>query len=98
MGLSIVFKTPAVAFLSILMIASEAGLVKAGPCQSYEAAYNLETMMREGFSLQEAKQSIIKDEYSDGSADCFTAIKNEISQAPYAFPLVYRSLYKTIRR
>ena len=49
MGLSIVFKTPAVAFLSILMIASEAGLVKAGPCQSYEAAYTLESLMREGF-------------------------------------------------
>ena len=98
MRLSFAFKLPGVALLSTLMIVSEAHFVKAGLCQSYEAAYNLESRMREGLSLKQAKESIIQDEYSDGSAECFASIKNEINQSPYAFPLVYRALYKRISR
>ena len=67
-------------------------------CQSYEAAYNLEARMREGMSLKQAKVSIVKDEYSDGSSSCFSEIKHEISRMPYAFPLVYEALYKRTRR
>ena len=72
--------------------------VQAGSCQSYEAAYNLEVRMREGFTLKQAKESVVQDEYSDGSAACFSAIKQEITQMPYAFPLVHHALYKRMRR
>ena len=68
------------------------------PCQSYEAAYNLEARMSEGMSLKQAKVSIVKDDYSDGSSSCFSAIKHEISRMPYAFPLVHEALYKRTRR
>ncbi|QNJ03127.1 hypothetical protein SynPROSU1_01527 [Synechococcus sp. PROS-U-1] len=54
--------------------------------------------MREGMSLKQAKVSIIKDDYSNGSSSCFSAIKHEISRMPYAFPLVYEALYKRTRR
>ena len=81
-----------------LMLFSDQSLVHAGPCQSYEAAYNLEAKLREGFSLEQAKESVIEQDYSDGSAACFSEIKQEIKQMPYAFPLVHRSLYKTTRR
>ena len=33
-----------------------------------------------------------------GSAACLAAIKNEINQMPYAFPLVNQALYKRARR
>ena len=81
-----------------LMLFSDQSLVHAGPCQSYEAAYSLEEKLREGFSLDQAKESVIEQEYSDGSAACFSKIKQEIKQMPYAFPLVHRALYKTTRR
>ena len=81
-----------------LMLFSDQSLVHAGPCQSYEAAYDLEAKLREGFSLEQAKESIIVQDYSDGSAACFSRIKQEIKQMPYAFPLVHRALYKTTRR
>ena len=81
-----------------LMLFSDQSLVHAGPCQSYEAAYNLEAKLREGFSLEQAKESVIEQDYSDGSAACFSKIKQEIKQMPYAFPLVHRALYKTTRR
>ena len=44
--------------------------------------------MRDGLTLKQAKASILDDGYTDGSAACFAAIKNEINQMPYAFPLV----------
>ena len=81
-----------------LMLFSDQLLVHAGPCQSYEAAYNLEAKLRDGFSLEQAKESVIEQDYSDGSAACFSKIKQEIKQMPYAFPLVHRALYKTTRR
>ena len=54
--------------------------------------------MRDGLTLQQAKASILEDGYADGSAACFAAIKNEINQVPYAFPLVNQALYKRTRR
>ena len=72
--------------------------VQAGQCQSYEAAYNIEEKMGEGFSLEHAIESVIKQDYSDGSPACFSEIKKEVGQMPYAFPLFYRALYKTTRR
>ena len=72
--------------------------VRSGACQSYEAAFNLEAGMRDGLTLKQAKASILEEGYSDGSAACFAAIKNEINQMPYAFPLVNQALYKRTRR
>ena len=83
--------------LSVTIFCEEKS-AQAGSCQSYEAAYNLEARMREGLSLKQAKQSVVEDEYSDGSAACLSAIKHEINQMPYAFPLVHRALYKRMRR
>ena len=50
--------------------------------------------MRDGLTLKQAKASILKDGYSYGSTSCLSAIKDEISQMPYAFPLVNPALYK----
>ena len=41
---------------------------------------------------------MLEDSYTDGSAACFAAIKNEINQIPYAFPLVNQALFKRTRR
>ncbi len=54
--------------------------------------------MRDGRTLKQAKPIILKDDYSDGSATCYSAIKDEINQIPYAFPLVNQPLYKRARR
>ena len=72
--------------------------VRSGACKSYEAAFNLEARMRDGLTLKQAKASILEDGYTDGTAACFAAIKNEINQMPYAFPLVNQALYKRTRR
>ena len=64
----------------------------------YEAAFNLEAGMRDGLTLKQAIASILEDSYTDGSAACFAAIKNEINQLPYAFPLVNQGLQKRTRR
>ena len=71
---------------------------RSGGCQSYEAAFNLEAGMRDGLTLKQAIASILDDGYTDGSAACFAAIKNEINQMPYAFPLVNQALNKRTRR
>ena len=86
-----------VVFLALTLF-GEKKSVQAVSCQSYEAAYNLEARMREGMSLKQAKESVVQDEYSDGSDACLSAIKHEINQMPYAFPLVHRALYKRMRR
>ena len=54
-------------------------------CQSYGAAFNLEAGMRDGLTLKQAIASILDDGYTDGSAACFAAIKNEINQSPMPF-------------
>ena len=77
---------------------AERSLAQSGFCQSYEAAYNLEAGMRDGLTLKQAKASILDNGYSDGSAACLSAIKHEINQMPYAFPLVHQALYKRTRR
>ena len=71
---------------------------KTSACQRCEAAFNLEAGMRDGLTLQQAKECILEDCYSDGSATCFSAIKNEINQIPYAFGLENQVLYKKARR
>ena len=71
---------------------------RSGGCQSYEAAFNLEAGMRDGLTLKQAIASILDDGYTDGSAACFAAIKNEIKKMPYAFPLVNQALNKRTRR
>ena len=81
-----------------LLLFGQSMQAQSGGCQSYEAAFNLEAGMRDGLTLQQAKASILEDGYSDGSATCFSAIKNEINQMPYAFPLVNQALYKRARR
>jgi hypothetical protein len=81
-----------------LLLFGQSMQAQSGGCQSYEAAFNLEAGMRDGLTLQQAKASILEDGYSDGSAACFSAIKNEIKQMPYAFPLVNQALYKRARR
>ena len=81
-----------------LLLFGQSMQAQSGGCQSYEAAFNLEAGMRDGLTLQQAKASILEDGYSDGSAACFSAIKNEINQMPYAFPLVNQALYKRARR
>ena len=55
---------------------------RSGGCQSYEAAFNFEAGMRDGLTLKQAITSILDDGYTDGSAACFAAIKNEINQMP----------------
>ena len=72
--------------------------VRSAACQSYEAAFNLEAVIWDGLTLKQAKASILEDGYTDGSAACFAAIKNEINQMLYAFPLVNQALYKGTRR
>ena len=81
-----------------LLLFGQSAEAQHGACQSYEAAFNLEAGMRDGLTLKQAKASILEDGYSDGSSACFAAIKNEISQMPYAFPLVNQALYKRARR
>ena len=81
-----------------VLLCGEATRVQAGACQSYEAAFNLEAGMRDGLTLQQAKEIILEDGYSDGTAACFSSIKDDINQMPYAFPLVNRALYKRARR
>ena len=94
-----VFRFPlaCLAVVTLLQV-GEQTLAQAGLCQSYEAAYNLEALMRDGLTLKQAKESVIDDGYSDGSKACFSAIKHEINQMPYAFPLVHQALYKRTRR
>jgi len=81
-----------------LLLFGPSARAQPGFCQSYEAAFNLEARLRDGLTLKQAQASIVDDGYSDGSAACFSAIKNEINQMPYAFPLVHQALYKRSRR
>ena len=88
---------PRLAGLTLLLF-GQGTEVRPGACQSYEAAFNLEAGMRDGLTLKQAKAIILEDGYTDGTAACFAAIKNEINQMPYAFPLVNQALYKRTRR
>ena len=81
-----------------LLLFGHSTAARSGACQSYEAAFNLEAGMRDGLTLQQAKASILEEGYTDGSAACFAAIKNEITQVPFAFPIVNQALYKRTRR
>ena len=81
-----------------LLLFGQSTQAQSGACQSHEVAFNLEAGMREGLTLQQAKASILEDGNSDGPAACFSAIKNEINQMPYAFPVVNQALGKRARR
>ena len=81
-----------------LLLFDHSARAQSGVCQSYEAAFNLEARLRDGLTLKQAKASIVDDGYSDGSSACFSAIKSEINQMPYAFPLVHQALFKRARR
>ena len=81
-----------------LLLLGHSTEARPGACQSYEAVFNFEAGLRDGLTLKQAKASILEDGYTDGSPACFEAIKNEINQMPYAFPLVNQALYKRTRR
>ena len=67
---------------------------QAGPCMSYEAAYQIENLLAGGMSWKNALQAVIQEEYSDGSKECLKAIKKQVNQSPYAFPLIDQAVYK----
>ena len=71
---------------------------KAGICQSYEAAYNVNVNVGEGMDLQSAIRAIVEDEYSDGSEQCWKSIKKEIRRMPEIFPEAYKAIYKKMPR
>ena len=87
-----------------LMITAPATLLlmgtisKAGICQSYEAAYNVDVYIDEGMDLQSAIRAVVEDEYSDGSEQCWKSIKKEISRMPKIFPEAYKAIYKKMPR
>ena len=80
-----------------LLLLGHSTEARPGACQSYEAALNFDAELRDALTLKQAKASILEDGYTDGSPACFEAIKNEINQMPYAFPLVNQALYKRTR-
>ena len=82
----------------MLLLFGQSMKAQTDACQSYEVAFNLEADMLDGLTLQQAKEGIPEDVYSDGSAACFSSINNEINQIPYAFPLVNQALCKRARR
>ena len=90
-------RSSGLALLALVLLCARS-VAQSGHCQSYEAAYNLEARMRDGLTLKQAKVTILEDGYADGSDACFSAIKQEINQMPYAFPLVHQALYKRTRR
>ena len=81
-----------------LLLLGQSMKAQTGACQSYEAAFNFEAGMLDGFTLQQAKEGILEDVYSDDSAACFSSINNEINQMPYAFLPVNQALCKRAHR
>ena len=81
-----------------LLLLGHSTEARPGAFQSYGAAFNFEAGLRDALTLKQAKASILEDGYTDGSSACFEAIKNEINQMPYAFPLVNQAIYKRTRR
>ena len=71
---------------------------KAGICQSYEAAYNINTYVGEGMDLQSAIRAVVEEEYSDGSEQCWKSVKKEIRRMPEIFPEAYKAIYKKMPR
>ena len=59
-----------------------------------EAAYQIETLLAGGISWKNAVQTVIREEYSDGSQECLKAIKKEANQSPLAFPEINQAVYK----
>ncbi len=71
---------------------------KAGICQSYEAAYNVNVNVGEGMDLQSAIRAVVEDEYIDGSEQCWKSVKKEIRRMPEIFPEAYKAIYKKMPR
>ena len=61
---------------------------------SYEAAYQIETFLAGGMSCKYAVQTVIHEEYSDGSQECLKAIKKEVNQSPLEFPEINKTVCK----
>jgi len=84
--------------LPALLVFSSTLSAHAGMCLSYEAAYTIERRIEQGMSWNNALQTVIDEEYSDGSTQCLRSIKQEIQQTPNAFPNAHQALYKRSRR
>lgn len=84
--------------LPALLVLCPAASALAGSCLSYEAAYTIESRIEQGMTWHDALQSVIDEDYSDGSNRCLRSIKQEIQQTPYAFPHAHQALYKRSRR
>ena len=67
---------------------------QAGTCMSYEAAYQLESLLAEGMRWRNALQTVIDEGYFDGSHACLKAIKQQVNQSPYAFPEIEQAVYR----
>ena len=75
-----------------LLLFGQSTKAQTGACQSYEAAFKLEAGMRDGSTLQQAKDKDSRICLLGWLRGCFSSIKNEINQMPYAFPLVNQAL------
>ena len=68
-----------------VLLCGEATRVQAGACQSYEAAFNLEAGMRDGLTLKQAKENILEDGNTDGSAPALQSSRMKSTKCPMPF-------------
>ena len=89
---SIASHQPLLSILALGLILPSAA--QAGTCMSYEAAYQLESLLEERMRWRNAFQTVIHEWYSDGSQACLKAIKQQVNQSPYAFPEIEQAVYR----
>ena len=68
-----------------LLLFGQSMQAQSGGCQSYEAAFNLEAGMRDGLTLQQAKESVLEAGYSDGTAACSHPSRMKSTKCPMPF-------------
>ena len=71
--------------IALSLLSSAAGALELGPCEPAKAVKIIDNSLKEGKTLQQAMEMMIKEKVFDGSKACITFIREEGSRISPAY-------------
>ena len=79
--------------IALSLLPSSAGALELGPCEPAKAVKIIDTSLKEGKTLQQAMEMMIKEKVFDGSKACITFIRETSMTMRDAHPSAFKSLW-----
>ena len=79
--------------IALSLLSYAAGALELGPCEPAKAVKIIDTSLKEGKTLQQAMEMMIKEKVFDGSKACITFIRETSMTMRDPYPSAFKALW-----